>query len=282
MYYYIVENSKRKEFEKIEPKTSEILTSFDIHGEYDYVDSMVDVEDKVKSALEKGFSTIVSVGTENLANNIAVNLVNTKAVMGIIPFEEGILSNSLGLGNWKTSLEILAARRVLMMDVGVVNNKFFITELLANQSPDIPPEVKPESIISKLLSSKPTIAEDKKNTVTINVADQYQVVGLVAGMAITNLRPFGNDLESVRQSMIDEKLHLAFSDKISSSDVMHSLNKKIQVLTQNNISLFHIKEMEIRSEKPMFFWANNEVIARTPATLSVSHNALKVISGRLR
>jgi len=168
------------------------------------------------------------------------------------------------------------------MDVGVVNNKFFVTELLANQYPDIPPEIKSDSILTKLLSSKPTIAEDKKNTVTINVADQYQVVGLVAGMAITNLRPFGNDLESVRQSMIDEKLHLAFSDKITSYEVYSSLNKKIQTLTQNNISLFHIKEMEIRSEKPMFFWSNNEVIARTPATLSVSHNSLKMISGRLR
>lgn len=282
MYYYLVDNSKRKEFDKIEGRASEILTSFDILGEYDFVDNLVDIEDKVKAAVDKGFSTIVAVGGENIASRVAVNLVNSKIVLGFVPLEDGLLSNSLGLGNWKNSLEILAARRVLLMDTGVINNKFFITEILANQSPDIPPEIKSQSIFSKLLSSKPKIKDEQKNSVTITVPDQFQIAASIAGLAITNLRPFGNDLEAIRQSMIDDSLHIAFSDQIDSGDVLSSLNGKIKDMQSKNISLFHLKDFSIRSEKPLFFWSNYEVIARTPAELSVEHKSLKVISGRLR
>ncbi len=282
MYYYLVDNSKRKEFDKIEQKATEILVSFDILGEFDFIDNLADVEDKVKGAIDKGFSTIVAVGGEVLANKVAINLVNSKIALGILPLEDSLLVNSLGLGNWKNSLEILAARRVLLMDTGVINNKFFITELLANQSPDMPPEIKQQSIFSKLLSSKPKIDEDKKNQITVNVRDQYQVEATISGLVVTNLRPFGNNIESIRQSMIDECLHLGFSDQLGSGDVLFSLNSNVKEMQSKNISLFHLQEFEIRSEKPLFFWSNNEVIARTPAELSVERKSLKVISGRLR
>lgn len=282
MYYYLVDNSRRKEFDKIESRASDILTSFDILGEYDFVDNLADVEDKVKSAIDKGFSTIVAIGGENIASKVATNLVNSKTVLGFVPLEDSLLSNALGLGNWKNSLEILAARRVMMMDTGVINNKFFITNLLANLSPDIPPIVKTQSLFAKLLPTKSKIDEDQKNSITIEIPEQYQVTALIAGLTVTNLRPFGYDIESIRQSMIDENLHVAFSDQIGSGDILTTLNGKVKDLQQKNISLFHLKEFSIRSEKPLFFWSNNEVIARTPAELFVDHKSLKAISGRLR
>ena len=127
MYYYIIENNRRADFQKIETAVSEILTNFDILGEYDYIDNLSDVEDKVKLAINKGFGTIVAIGGDNLAAKIAGCIINSKIALGILPLEDGILSQTLGLGKWKNACEILAARRVVLMDSCSINNKYFIT-----------------------------------------------------------------------------------------------------------------------------------------------------------
>jgi diacylglycerol kinase family enzyme len=282
MYYYIIENKRRNEFQKIEAAVTEILTNFDIFGEFDYIDSLSDVEEKTKIAIGKGYGTIVGIGGDNLAAKIASCLVGTKVALGILPLEDGILSQTLGLGKWKNACEILAARRVVLMDSVQINNKFFITEVFANQSPDIPPEIKSKSIFSKLLSSKSKITADDKNSIVVNITDQYQITADVSGLIISNIRPFGKDIESVRQSIVDNNLHLAYSDQITSGEVYQLLNDNIKDLTSNNISLIHAEKIEIRTEKPMFFWAHNEVIARTPAEVIIKPASLKIIGGRLR
>ncbi|MBU0647814.1 hypothetical protein KJ855_01395 [Patescibacteria group bacterium] len=282
MYYYIIESARQKDFEKIEPKVKEILTNFDILGEFRYIDNLIDTPDAVKAAIKKGFSTIIAVGGDNLANKIAVEIVGTKMAVGILPLEEGVLATALGLGNWKAACEILAARRILLMDTGLVNEKHFITEIFASSSPDIPPEIKQKSIFSKLLGNKPTNSRLDKIPVNINIEEEYQVNSEITGLIVSNLRPFGKDVESIRQSMIDNQLHLAFSNQIDSGNIYYSTGDNIKTIEQNNISLFHSNQMKISSDKPIFFWSSHEVIARTPAELEIVPQSLKIIGGRLR
>lgn len=281
MYYYIIEKSKQKDFEKIEPKVKEILTNFDILGEFIYAENIVDIPDIVKTALDKGFSTIVAIGNDYLANAIAVNLINSKTTLGILPLEDGVLSLSLGLGNWKNACEILAARRVLLMDTGIANDKPFVTELLGSQSPDIAPQIKSSSILSKILGS-PKSDPAESIPVTIGVNDEYEISSEMTGLMIGNLRPYGKDLESIRQSMIDNNLHISFSDKVDSGTVYSQIGVIDNNTKQSNISIFHANNFAIQSEKPIFFWSSGQVIARTPATFSLEPQSLKIISGRLR
>lgn len=283
MYYYILESSRQKDFEKIEPKVKEILTNFDILGEFNYIDHIADVDEAVKSAIKKGFSTIVAVGGDSLANKIATNLIDTKMAIGILPLEEGVLSTALGLGNWKSACEILAARRILLMDAATINEKKFVTQILSSTSPDVPPPIRSQSLFSKILgqsnSSKTT---NQKTPIEINVEDEYQIKSEIAGMVISNIRPFGKDIESIRQSMIDNNLHLAFSDTVDSGDIYRSLNDTAKTMEKNNISLFHPTKISIHSDNPVFFWSSGEVIARTPAEVEIIPQSLKIIGGRLR
>ena len=281
MYYYVIESEKKGEFEKVEGKIKEILTNFDILGEFIFIENMADSEDIVKQAVKKGFSTIVAVGGDNLANKLAVNLINTKMALGILPLEEGILATALGLGNWKAACEILAARRILLMDTGIVNEKSFVTEILASSSPDIPPKLKPKSLFSKLIPQKSS-PQTEKNLVKIDVDDEFSISSEITGLVVSNLRPYGKDVESIRQSMIDQNLHLAFSDQTESTEVYLSLNDGPKIIESNNVSLFHLKSFSINSEKPLFFWSSGDVIARTPASLEILPQSLKIIGGRLR
>lgn len=282
MYYYLVENSKKAEYDKIADKVEEILTNYDILGEFEFVNSLADVPEAVNAGFKKGFSTIVAVGGDQLANKIAVNLIDTKAALGILPIEEGLLSFTLGLGNWKTACEILAARRILLMDSAMVNEKPFVMEVLASESPDIAPAVTTQSIFSKLLGGGTKKSTKENNPISVSIEEEYQIESQVAGLVVSNLRPYGKDIESIRQSMIDNNLHLAFSDIVESGDVYNSLSDNIKAFEQNNVSLFHLEKMSIRSEKPMFFWSSQEVIARTPAEFTILPQSLKIIGGRLR
>ncbi len=282
MYYYIVESAKRAEFEKIELKIKEILTNFDILGEFNFIDNLLDVDDAVKAGVGKGFSTIVAVGGDILVNKIAVNLVSSKTAIGILPLEESVLSTALGLGNWKTACEILAARRVLMMDTGTINDKYFISEIMSSHSPDFPPVAKSKSIFSKILGAGNGQPPSEKIPVDIEIENNYQVHSEVSGLVVSNIRPFGSDLDSVRHSMIDNSLHLSFSDRVDSPEVYNSLNNSPKFLEKNNISLFHANQIDIRSEKPLFFFSGQEVIARTPASIQIIPQSLKIIGGRLR
>jgi len=281
MYYYIIDKSRQRDFEKIEPKIKEILTNFDILGEFIYAENVVDIPDIVKTAMDKGFSTIVAVGNDSLANAVAVNIINSKITLGILPLEDGILSLSLGLGNWKNACEILAARRVLLMDTGIVNDKTFVTEVLAHHSPDIAPQIQTSSIFSKILGTNKN-SQTESTPVSINVNDEYEINSDINGLLISNLRPYGKDLESIRQSMIDNNLHISFSDKIDSGSVYSRIGIIDNNTKQSNISIFHASNFTIQSEKPLFFWSSGLVIARTPATFSLQPQSLKVISGRLR
>ncbi|MFA4931114.1 MAG: diacylglycerol kinase family protein [Patescibacteria group bacterium] len=282
MYYYILESARQKDFEKIEPKVKEILTNFDILGEFNYIEHIADTEEAVKIAIKKGFSTIVAVGGDALANKIAVNLVNSKIAVGILPLEEGLLSTALGLGNWKSACEILAARRILLMDTGIINEKIFVTQILSTSSPEMPPEIRSQSIFSKILGQSVGKSSLTKTPIDINIEDEYQIKSEVTGLVVSNLRPFGKDIESIRQSMIDNNLHLAFSDLVASGDIYHSLNDTQKTLEKNNISLFHPNRVSIHSDQPLFFWSSGEVIARTPAEIEIIPQSLKIIGGRLR
>ncbi len=282
MYYYIIESAKKAEFEKIELKVKEILTNFDILGEFKYIDNLLDVEDAVKAGISKGFSTIVAIGGDILANKIAINLISSKIALGILPLEEGVLSSSLGLGNWKSACEILAARRVLLMDAGIINDKYFISEILASHSPDFPPVTKSKSIFSQILGNNDKTTSSENIPIDVEIEENYQIHAEISGLIISNIRPFGSNLDSVRQSMIDSQLHLAFSDRVNSAEVYNSLNNSPKFLEKNNLSIFHANQLEVRSDKPLFFFSGQEVIARTPATVQIIPQSLKIIGGRLR
>lgn len=133
MYYYIVDQlTTSAEKRKIEEIQS-ILSQLGIAGEFTIATPGRTVEELLLFAFKKGFTTIVSVGTDALANRVASSLIYhgyDQAAFGIIPFSHNQrLSRMVGYGSLRENCETLRTRLTMSIDALSLNeHSVIITE----------------------------------------------------------------------------------------------------------------------------------------------------------
>jgi diacylglycerol kinase family enzyme len=131
MYCYIYDSfTSHKKYEKQLLKTELFLADLGIGGKIYKLNVLKNLESIINQALEEGADTIVAVGNDQTVSKIVNLIIDKNITLGIIPLDgESLLTSSLGIKSTEEASRILSARKVGRLDVGRVNDQYFILGL---------------------------------------------------------------------------------------------------------------------------------------------------------
>jgi diacylglycerol kinase family enzyme len=251
MYYYIFDVKRCKKRATIETIKSALL-ELGISGEYNYISNAQTAEQLVELGLNRGYSTIVGIGGDDLINSIANCMVGRKEAMGAIPME---ISDSmralLGLDSWREACEALRFRRIKEMYIGrAANGEHFLTEVYINTIKPVQLTIEFKNFIIQVLAKNFMVSNYHQGIKKIG-ADYLDVV-------IESQPPESN-------SIID-KFKSMFNPQVGTD--------------AKAVSLLHARSMRIFSKKPTPLTAGGKIIARTPQLIESSDEMLRLIVSR--
>lgn len=127
MYYYITEplttSAERKRIDDIKS----ILSQLGIAGEFAIASPARTVAEHLELAFKKGFTTIVGVGSDSLANTVASTMLHhnyDKAVLGFIPLNNRQqLWQMIGAASTREHCAILRSRHVMPINAIELNDE---------------------------------------------------------------------------------------------------------------------------------------------------------------
>jgi len=129
VYYYIFEQTKKKRVARTYEKIKDQLTDLGITGEIVTPSPARTTEELTAIGLQKGYSTIVGVGSSQHINKIASQLEGQKAVLGVIPLTSSTVSQMIGVSDIKSACEALRFRKLEEIDLVLIEpNKYYLTQ----------------------------------------------------------------------------------------------------------------------------------------------------------
>jgi len=112
MYYYILEPPNSRAVRQTYQRLRDFLTNLGIAGEMVAASPARTPEELAVMGLEKGYGTIVAVGGDAFANQVAESIIG-QAVLGVIPVGDAPqISHLIGTDNMKQAAEFLKFRRL--------------------------------------------------------------------------------------------------------------------------------------------------------------------------
>lgn len=112
-------------------KISELMNENQIIFEIGWWENGVSVKELIEKGSESGFETFVAVGGDGTINHVAVEIVNTNKILGIVPFGSGNgFARHLGIkGHLSDYLNILLNGKVKKIDSGMCNDNHFFMNI---------------------------------------------------------------------------------------------------------------------------------------------------------
>jgi diacylglycerol kinase family enzyme len=105
------------------------LTDLGLNGKIIRLNPMHNLSKTLQDEAKTG-RTVIFVGSDALFNEGVANLYRSDTTIGYIPaFENQPLANALGIPFFTQACEVIAARRLVKLDVGVANDRVFLGEL---------------------------------------------------------------------------------------------------------------------------------------------------------
>ncbi len=170
MYYYIVEPvttaSEQKRIEQIKL----ILSKLGIAGEFVIASPTKSVEERLRLALRRGFTTIVAIGSDILANEVASSLLtysDERASLGVIPSDpHQTLWQMVGAQSLNQITDLLRERSTTSIDaISLTNHRAFITEATISLNQPVHFQIAYERVFIEGLLNRLTVQPD--NLVTL-------------------------------------------------------------------------------------------------------------------
>ncbi|MFC1618235.1 diacylglycerol/lipid kinase family protein [Patescibacteria group bacterium] len=283
MYYYIYDSflSDRKNRRRVAAVETS-LTDLGISGERERVTPIRQVSDLVQVGLEREVKTIVLVGNDytfTKALNAAAKegFDPAQVAFGIIPFgEPNKVGKLLGIENDTDAPRKLAARKMQTLDIGQVNQRFFITSIEVGFEPEhktrkdvVQEKLSSMMVARRLKKFKPKLVKvilDKQvqvscelfNLSVINVPENTGITG-EAGKLKVCVVPFTEDLKK-KASLIARRQY----DKLP------------------HASVFAAADIEIEGPRSMKIATDGVLYDNLPVKVSIIPDALRVIVGRGR
>ncbi len=136
MYYYIAEPPQTKQDQAVITALRAQLIPEGIAGEFVFRTPGQSAARLARAALGQGFSTVVAVGNDSLASEIASALYDEQAALGVVPMHASdSLLQLLGYTDWKAAIQTLRHRKLILHDLGTVNGDyFFLTNVVVRSS----------------------------------------------------------------------------------------------------------------------------------------------------
>lgn len=139
MYYYIINpTAGRGAINQLQEKLRTRLKDLGISGEFAKTTGPGEASQMARTAIAKGYKTIVAVGGDETVNEVINGITGNNVAVGIIPIgKSNILAHKLGIFSWQQACEVLAARRLSSFGLIAAGQHFFLSTLTLGFETDL-------------------------------------------------------------------------------------------------------------------------------------------------
>jgi diacylglycerol kinase family enzyme len=252
MYVYLYDNFlKQRKYDGIVKSIETRLTDFDIAGKIIRLQNFTNAGKLVEDEIRRGAKTIVIVGNDSTFGHVLSRAANTRITFGFIPIgQHNEIAEVLGIPEGAEACDILARRRRIKLDVGWVNNRYFISKL----------HIFPHDI---------RVEYDEK----FAVSSTKKKIELV----VCNLQPYTWKHKSRGKEYVvhpqDGKLE-AFLCPLASSGIFGDKYEEP--------SIFPFEEMVVTSRKPFIVEADGKQSKETKIKIRLAKGRINMIVGKER
>jgi YegS/Rv2252/BmrU family lipid kinase len=288
MYYYIINPAAGGgKINKVQENLKERLKVLGIAGEFAKSTGPGDVAKLTNLAINKGFKTIVAVGGDGTINE-AINAISKKnVVLGIVPMgNTNELAKLLGIDGWQNACNILAARKVEEIDLGKINDQYFITSAsigFDNVIFGLEKYAKSSFPANTLYNFKIANAARTFKPMDLNIefAENFKVSTTCCNFSIANCT--FTDYLPQKSRPQDDLFDAIILNNLSFRDLVSYGKGKLDIRKRpGSFSVFHTKKVTITSKESLPVSADGQIVAQTPVTIEISDRKLKVIVSRRR
>ena len=131
MYHYICDSFiNQKKYEPILHRIEGRLLELGINGKIEKLTLLKNLKELVEEGIKRNAETIVVIGDDKTISKVISFLPNFSVILGIIPVgPENKIAKILGIPEGEKACDILSARIIEKIDLGKVNDNYFISSL---------------------------------------------------------------------------------------------------------------------------------------------------------
>ncbi len=249
-----------KKYERTLTAVENRLTDLGIQGRIDRFAPFRSPKEMLADAVRKGAKTIVAVGNDDTVRKVIDAWPDFNVTLGIVPVTEpSALSNFFGIPIGEAACDVLSARLLEQIDLGKVNNHYFLSHL------SIPPE-----------------------SITIECDGRFIVTPTGGGeVRICNFSIPGSQYDAgIKDASLVCDPRDGILDLLVTSGDRRFLDGLRSLFGRNRnsqkMSVFPLKRMVIRSEKPITIFADGGALEDIQFEVETAKQRLRVITGRER
>ncbi|MFA6486306.1 MAG: diacylglycerol kinase family protein [Candidatus Magasanikbacteria bacterium] len=252
MYVYIYDNFLRhKKYESIVKSIEVRLTDYGIAGKILRLNNYTDAKPMIDDEIRRGAKTVVIVGNDVTLGNVLSRSATCDCVFAFLPVgTDNTIADVLGIPVGIEACDVLSRRRKERLDVGWMNNRYFISQL-------------------HVLPAKVEVIYDERFKAYAN--DKMEVV-------VCNLQPFywQKDKKSQERLVVhpqDGKLEAFLRPLTKASWWGYKYESP---------SIFPFEEMEIVGKEPFTVEADGKISKEIKVKIKLAHGKIEMIVGRNR
>lgn len=244
MYYYLYDSKlSDKKYNNIIARIETRLTDLGINGKINRLSFLKNINQVLAEEIKRGIKTIIIVGDDRTIGQVINLIADFNITIGIIPIGlDNNIAKLLGLPLAEAACDIISSRIIKKIDLGKINNCYFLTSL-------------------EIGGKKITLECDK--SYIINLQDGNNII------TINNLNSCYNIISDPTDGQLDifiENIQKKIFRK-NQSTLSNFKNKVIRVTGDKTVPIFLSDEKKI---------------IKTPADIIVVPKKLKVIVGKKR
>ncbi|MCB9798411.1 hypothetical protein H6758_01665 [Candidatus Nomurabacteria bacterium] len=251
MYVYLYDNFLRqKKYDSALKAIETRLTDYEIAGKIIRLQSFSNTKHIIDEEMRRGATTVVIVGNDATFGHVLSRGATCDVTFGFLPMGNGnTIAQVLGIPEGVESCDVLSRRRVVRLDVGWVNNRYFVSQL----------HVFPHDVSIEYDDSFSVFAVNKKME-----------------LVVCNLQPFYfKNKNGTKQAVHpqDGKLE-AFIRPLARRGVFKDIYEEP--------SVFPFEEMVVRGKKPFLVEADGKQSKETKLTIRLAKSRIAMVVGKDR
>lgn len=252
MYVYLYDNFLRdRRYQQLVKSMEVRLTDFGIAGKILRLNNYIDARALIEDEIKRGAKTIVVVGNDKTFGQVLSRAATSNVTFGFLPVgPDNTIADVLGIPEGLAGCDVLSRRRKEYMDVGFVNNRYFIGQL-------------------KVHPARVEVIYDER--FKVSSPDKLEVV-------VCNLQPFfwkrhKKDTETQVVHPQDGKLE-AFVRPLTKG--------RWWGYTYEDPSVFPFSEMEIHAKEPFEVEADGKITKEIKINIKLASSKVEMVVGRNR
>lgn len=129
----------QKKYDRLLARLETRITDLGLNGKISRLSPTRNVQETINGELKRGAKTIIAVGNNKTINQIINCLAGNQVPLGIIPVGEdnNDIAKSLGIESTEAACDILSARLMVKLDLGLANQRYFLSKISINNQNSI-------------------------------------------------------------------------------------------------------------------------------------------------